>query len=142
MVSVPVWLPVPDVPSSIAVVPRVASVCPRNFSFPAALRLRSKADFARLRKARRISVGGLHLVYRTNEEGHARIGFAVSRKFGNAVRRNRFKRVLKDIFRRHPIRDLSVDLMVIPARGCDPESDFSAAMLDALSLLTEKINRS
>jgi len=45
---------------------------------------------------------------------HARLGFAVPRRYGNSVLRNRFKRQLRDIFRRHPVRLQGVDILVTP----------------------------
>ena len=65
-----------------------------------------------------------------------RLGIVASRKLGDAVRRNRAKRLIREIFRRHqPLPGgLGVDLVVIPRRELfdapfsDLERDFRAAL--------------
>ena len=82
-------------------------------------RLRSKADFSSLRKGKRIRCGGLRLVYQNNQLGFSRLGLAVSRKYGNAVQRNRLKRQLRDTFRTGDYHQMSVDVLVIPIQGAE-----------------------
>jgi ribonuclease P protein component len=36
-----------------------------------------------------------------NSKGHCRLGITVTRKTGSSVRRNRIRRMLRDVFRRH-----------------------------------------
>ena len=65
-----------------------------------------------------MSVPGFKIVVRDNGMGHPRLGLAVSRKVGNAVVRNKMKRRLREIFRRH--RDAfpySADVVVVPFAG-------------------------
>ncbi len=53
-----------------------------------------------------------------NEEGGPRLGITVTRKVGNAVRRNRIKRVFREIFRQnlHQL-DAALDLVINAHRG-------------------------
>ena len=85
-----------------------------------------------MRSGRRINCKGIRLVYRFNQLGFSRLGLAVSRKYGNAVQRNRFKRQLRDTFRQSEFRSRSIDILAIPSvtavRMHDAVHDFSEAL--------------
>ena len=74
----------------------------RDLSFPKAKRLTRPAEFDRVRKEGRtlrghlISIGVLPRVGKT-----FRAGFITSRKVGGAVERNRVRRQLREIVRKH-----------------------------------------
>jgi ribonuclease P protein component len=70
--------------------------------FPRACRLVRPGDFARVYAVRRSAAAGPLVVYAAAQDspGIARIGFSVSRRIGNAVIRNRWKRRLREAFRR------------------------------------------
>jgi len=85
-----------------------------------------------MRKGRRISCGGFRIVYRTNSLTHSRLGLAVSRKFGNAVQRNRFKRQIREVFRRHAAPSMNVDLLVIPTAPATQVNNVTNAFLNAI----------
>lgn len=73
---------------------------------------------------------------RRNTNGHARLGITVSKRFGKAVLRNRFKRVVREAFRQCKDRLLQgIDLNVKPRHGADEVSsqDVIQELLQLLS---------
>jgi len=70
--------------------------------FPHSSRLTRAADFRRLfRRGRRLNLGQLTLVWLGNKVDGQRFAPVASRKVGNAVRRNRLRRRLKELYRLH-----------------------------------------
>lgn len=65
-------------------------------------RLKQRADFLAAAKGAKVPAGAFVLQARERGDGApARFGFTVSRKVGNAVVRNRVRRRLRDLVRRH-----------------------------------------
>lgn len=93
--------------------------------FPPACRIRRRADFERVYRQRSVASDGVLLVFACrNDLPHARLGLSVSRKYGGAVARNRWKRRLREVFRQNRQRlPAGVDLVVLPKtadeRGLD-----------------------
>ncbi|MDT8375728.1 MAG: ribonuclease P protein component [Mariprofundaceae bacterium] len=110
-------------------------------SFPPGFRLRAKTDFDALRDGLRFHMDSLRFVYRKNHLSHARLGLAVSKKYGNAVKRNALKRLLRERFRQHAIRDVPVDILAFPASRVERSTDFSSQMDIALDRIMQRVNR-
>ncbi len=79
-------------------------------------RVRRHADFRRAFGLRcSASDGRLLLFVHENGLNHPRLGLSVSRKLGNAVARNRWKRLLREAFRLSLLQlPEGVDLVVVP----------------------------
>jgi len=58
------------------------------------------------------------IISQENQKGYGRIGITVSKKVGDAVRRNRIKRLLKEFFRLNKTRFItSQDIVIIGKKG-------------------------
>ena len=87
---------------------------PGRLTLPARLRLRRKSDFdAAYARGRRIGDGFFAVTATKNNTGAARLGMAVAvRTAGNAVGRNRLRRIIRESFRVHQHELPAVDLVV------------------------------
>jgi len=89
---------------------------PTGQRFLRVYRIRKSNEFKRVYQ-RRVRASDQRLLVYACENGlpHPRLGLSVSRKVGNAVVRNRWKRLLREAFRLNLARLPSgVDLVVIP----------------------------
>lgn len=87
--------------------------------FSKASRLRRRSDFQRVFETGRRAQGRfVTVVFAPNDLGGARLGIVASKKLGDAVRRNRAKRLIRELFRQAPLQAgrQGVDLVVIPRR--------------------------
>ena len=105
-------------------------------------RIRSGKDFERIYAARTTARAPGLLVFATkNDLEHTRIGLSVSRKNGNAVVRNRLKRLLREAFRleQHAL-PAGLDLLLIPPPGPEPTlAGYRIAMTQAAEAVTRKL---
>jgi ribonuclease P protein component len=77
-----------------------------------------------------------------NELPYPRLGLSVSRKYGNAVKRNRWKRLLREAYRFSRERLPSgIDLVVIPRGSDDPNLELLLQSLPELAYrIAKKLN--
>ena len=72
----------------------------RKFSFGKVNRIKSKNAFQLVYQTGRSVVDSMSVMYvLPNEEQNIKIGFAVGKKMGTAVTRNRVKRLMREVFR-------------------------------------------
>jgi ribonuclease P protein component len=89
-------------------------------TFPAACRLLTAAGFQRVFRHCDIKVSDRYITVlaKYNELGHPRLGTVVSIKnAGNAVKRNRIKRLIRESFRLNRSEMANVDLVVLVRAG-------------------------
>ncbi len=136
--------------SLLDVAERVASVSrseapETDQRFPRSCRLTARRQFLEVykrgRKARRSSFTVFGL---PNDVGRCRIGLTVTRKVGGAVARNRIKRVLREVFRRHEMKwKQPMDLVVNAQRALlrMPAEQIERELRGAIAELASKVER-
>jgi ribonuclease P protein component len=97
--------------------------------FTPAQRLHNKSDFDRVYKdARRFADACFAIFVRPNDAASARLGLSVAaRVIGNAVRRNRIKRLVRESFRLHQ-HELPAFDIVVNARSGARDADNAAVV--------------
>lgn len=97
------------------------SLAAPNGSFPKSVRLLERREFLFLQQKGRKRHSQYFLVATAPaQSGHSRFGITTSRRFGNAVVRNRMKRLLREFFRTHQsLIAPACDIVVIPRAGAE-----------------------
>lgn len=87
-----------------------------SFSFGSEFRLKNPADFSYLKKDSRSERSKYVIAYYKKsrlESSQTRIGFSVSKKVGDAPKRNRIKRILKEAFRHSDLKEKGLDILFV-----------------------------
>lgn len=92
-----------------------------RYGFPKAVRLLARREFLFLQnRGRRRYCPHFVVITAPARGGRSRLGITVTRRFGNAVVRNRMKRVLREFFRtRQEFIVPAQDILIIPKAGAD-----------------------
>ena len=79
-------------------------------------RIRRRADFQQV-YGQGVRIHGRYstIFVLPNNRGVGRLGIAATKKLGDAVRRNRAKRLIREVFRRNKIAP-GLDIVVVPRR--------------------------
>jgi ribonuclease P protein component len=110
-------------------------------SFPKQARLRKRPEFQNLsRWGKKVHAPNFVIITRPNNRGETRLGVTVSGKVGNAVVRNRVKRLLRECFRRYRHQIIpSKDVLIIAREGAanlsfaEVESELKKSVMDSAS---------
>lgn len=96
--------------------------------------IKKKREFYILhRRGKRLQGNRIKIIYKWNTLGVKRLGFSVSKRYGKAVDRNRFRRRIKEIFRSDAtLRD--IDIVVSPV-GALKETGWKEIQNDFLKIM-------
>ncbi|PID73878.1 MAG: ribonuclease P protein component [Desulfobacterales bacterium] len=110
-----------------------------DFSFPRSARIRKRPEFIRLIRSG-ITLHGRHFIINAlpSVGRHSRLGITVTRQVGNAVVRNRMKRLSREYFRRcrHGLTE-NWDLNIVVKKSAPDLS--TAAFFDQLDYVFQKL---
>lgn len=109
------------------------------FAFKKTQRLLTKADFSRVfDEATKLSTSSFIMLYKENKLGHARVGFAISKKaVAKSHDRNRIKRLLRESFRQTLLP--AVDIVCLAKHGVLNQSN--SQLNTQISKAWEKIQK-
>jgi len=114
---------------------RASDGAPR-LDFPRAFRLMRRAEYdAVYREGRRRSSREFTLFLRPNGLDSSRFGWSIKKALGNAVRRNRIRRRLREIVRLHRQEIAPGWDIVIHPRSSAATAEFSALQAELLKLM-------
>lgn len=90
------------------------SLYKQSNSFNIAQRIPTSEGFSVCLKSKSIANQYYKLFYMPNHANYARLGIIASKKIMNkAVERNFNKRVIREVFRKHPIKSIKFDIVVL-----------------------------
>jgi len=111
-------------------------------SFPKSYRVLLKKDFSYLRDQSHKDFESPLIFYSKKSRldlPHMRLGLSVSSKQGNSVRRNRIKRLLREQFRKNPLRNsVNLDVLVTTAHKIQDESQLIASFNSLIKKLSAR----
>ena len=111
-----------------------------KYPFPKSVRVLKQADFDRVYRGDVFAADEVLVIKgAANDLDRIRLGLSISRKVGNAVVRNRWKRVIREAFRlQRPQLPTGLDVVVRPRKGASCEYD---AVFRSLRQLIGKLDR-
>jgi ribonuclease P protein component len=103
---------------------------------PSNIRIKKNTDYQTVfKKGKQISGRGVILYYSKNSAQDTRVGIIVSKKVGNAVVRNRIKRIIREIFRLNwPDIKSGYDIIIITRKSIREKSfhDIEKTFIDIM----------
>ena len=107
-------------------------------------RIRHRTDFLRISKsAIKIKSRNFILLAEERPDNLTRVGITVSKKVGNAVARNRVKRLVREFYRLHKCLFLPSEIVFIARAGADrlDYSELCQELVNAVHKIGKQIHR-
>jgi ribonuclease P protein component len=116
----------------------------KDQGFSRLFRVRRQADFDRAYRRSTVAADDVLVIHGSpNDLAHSRLGLSISRKVGNAIVRNRWKRLIRECFRQQRTQlPVGYDFVVRPRRGA--VADYHAigqSLLRLTPLLVKRLSR-
>ena len=103
-------------------------------------RIRRRADFQRIYdQGTRLQARYSTVFVLPNDQDCSRLGIAATKKLGGAVRRNKAKRLIREVFRRNKIAK-GLDIVIIPKREL-LDASLTVIEADYLKTLERRLGR-
>lgn len=108
--------------------------------FPKSLRLVSPLDFDRVFLEGVVASDSVLVIHAVRgKQTWTRIGLSVSKRVGNSPIRNRWKRLIREAFRRQKMElPLAIDMVVRPKRGAVPDYELVFTSLLKLAVQLDR----
>ena len=108
--------------------------------FPKSVRLVSQLDFDRVFHEGIVASDSVLVIHAVRgKQTWTRIGLSVSKRVGNSPTRNRWKRLIREAFRRQKSElPIGIDMVVRPKRGAMPNYEHVFSSLLKLALQLER----
>ncbi len=108
--------------------------------FPKSVRLVSQLDFDRVFHEGVVASDSVLVIHAVRgKQTWTRIGLSVSKRVGNSPIRNRWKRLIRESFRRQKMElPLGIDMVVRPKRGAVPDYETVFASLLKLGMQLDR----
>src|SRR5262249_51634041 len=118
----------------------VASGPPKqSLRLPARCRMKDSAAFRRALRGGARFQGPVTICVAANEQADCRIGIVISRRYGSAVQRNRFKRVVREAFRLvRPQLPAGIDVVLMPGTAAPGVRQLSELLLEQVPRLAAR----
>jgi len=111
----------------------------KELGFTKKQRLLSREDFARVYQQDHFAADNVLVIRGRRGAGRSRLGLAVSKKVGNAVVRNRWKRRIREAFRQQQHQTPEgLEIVVRPRKGAVCDFD---AIYKSLGKLMQRLDR-